>query len=125
MESGSFMKSRVRMGCARRFDAWMGLRPYDSKKHCVYILEPGMKVYNLDLPGHGKAKNQLKCGELKSLHEQLSNLFAQLNICRPVLIGHSFGDVLLFYYLQEMSVRRLVPRGCNRRLSPKRSLRYY
>ncbi len=88
------------------------------------ILEPGLHVYNLDLPGHGRSDEPPTAwgvGDYTALVEE----FCRLNgIVRPTLIGHSFGGRIGLL----MSSRNDIPRmvlvdGAG--IKPRRKPKYY
>lgn len=70
------------------------------------ILEPGLHVYNLDLPGHGRSDEPPTAWGVDE-YTRLVEKFCELNdIVNPTLIGHSFGGRISLL----MSSRNPIPR---------------
>lgn len=55
------------------------------------ILEPGMRVLSLDLPGHGKSQEPPAIWGVEEYTRLVEKFIALLNLKRVSLIGHSFG----------------------------------
>jgi pimeloyl-ACP methyl ester carboxylesterase len=88
------------------------------------ILEPGMRVFNLDLPGHGSSQEPPSAWGVYEYTDCIEEFCNRLGIQDPVLIGHSFGGRIGLL----MSSRNLVSRmvlvdGAG--LKPKRKPKYY
>lgn len=88
------------------------------------ILEPGLHVYNVDLPGHGKSDEPpfpWGVDEFTMLIEKFCKL---KGIVDPVLIGHSFGGRVSLLMASRNPVSRMViVDGAG--IKPRRSLKYY
>ena len=55
------------------------------------ILEPGMRVLSLDLPGHGKSQEPPAIWGVEEYTRLVEKFIALLKLKRVSLIGHSFG----------------------------------
>ena len=54
---------------------------HTTVKSIASILEPGMKVYNIDLPGHGKSQEPTEVWGIEEFTRTVEQFIAQLNIC--------------------------------------------
>lgn len=88
------------------------------------ILEPGMHIYNLDLPGHGKSSEPPGAWGVDEFTSMIEE-FCRLNsIEDPVLIGHSFGGRISLLMSSRNPISRMVlVDGAG--IKPKRPLNYY
>ena len=72
------------------------------------ILESGMRVYNLDLPGHGQSDEPPTAWGVDE-YTRMVEKFCSLNgIAAPVLIGHSFGGRIGLLMASRNPVKRMV-----------------
>lgn len=55
------------------------------------ILEPGMRVLNIDLPGHGKSDEPTEVWGVDDYTKLIEKFIAELGLKDVTLIGHSFG----------------------------------
>ena len=62
----------------------------------------------IDLPGHGMSEEPKSAWQLDDFVEMLKQLFDELKIKKPVLIGHSFGGKLSLLYASRYPVEKLV-----------------
>jgi len=97
---------------------------HTTVKSIASILDPGMKVYNIDLPGHGKSQEPTEVWGIEEFTRTVEQFIAQLNICRHVLIGHSFGGRIAILLSSRNEVSKVVLVDAAG-IKPKRSLRYY
>ena len=65
-------------------------------------------VLVIDLPGHGKSNEPSYAWELDKFVDMLHELFENLKIKEPILIGHSFGGKLSMIYASKYKVKKLV-----------------
>lgn len=88
------------------------------------ILEPGMHVYNLDLPGHGRSSEPSEIwgvGEYTALVEEF---IRRHRLDNPVLIGHSFGGRIALLLSSRNPISKMVlVDGAG--IKPKRKPKYY
>lgn len=88
------------------------------------VLEPAMRVYNLDLPGHGRSDEPPTAwgvGEYTDLVEKFTRM---LGIDDPVLIGHSFGGRIGLLMASRNPISRVVLIDAAG-IKPRRGPRYY
>ena len=93
------------------------------------ILEPGYKVYNFDLPGHGKSDepNDLPDGQpwgVEEFAELIEEFIEKMRLEKPSLIGHSYGGRVSIVLASRNDVSRLVLVD-SAGIKPKRPLKYY
>ncbi|MDE7125387.1 MAG: alpha/beta hydrolase [Muribaculaceae bacterium] len=55
-------------------------------------------VYNIDLPGFGLSDEPRAVWGVEEYTEMLEAFVARLGICRPILLGHSFGGRICIMY---------------------------
>lgn len=88
------------------------------------ILEPAMRVYNIDLPGHGRSQEPPTAWGVYEYTELIESFCKSLGIADPVLIGHSFGGRIGLLMSSRNHVSRMVlVDGAG--LKPKRKPKYY
>lgn len=83
-----------------------------------------MRVYNIDLPGHGASQEPPEVWGVDDFTRQIEEFIKVLNIEQPVLIGHSFGGriAILLSSRNETGKVMLVDAAG---IKPKRPLKYY
>lgn len=87
-------------------------------------LEDGMRVFCLDLPGHGKSSEPEDIWGTKDFAKLIHQFVTRLDINKPSLIGHSFGGRTSISFAANNPVNKLVLVD-SAGLTPKRSLQYY
>lgn len=88
------------------------------------ILSPGMHVYNVDLPGHGKSDEPPAVWGVDSFTRVMEEFTARLGIEDPVLIGHSFGGRIAILMSSRNPISKVVLVDAAG-IKPKRPLSYY
>lgn len=88
------------------------------------VLSPYMKVYNIDLPGHGKSQEPPSPWGIENFTTLIEQFIAQLNIKNPSLIGHSFGGRIAILLSSRNKVNKVVLVDAAG-IKPKRKLSYY
>lgn len=89
------------------------------------ILEPGMRVINVDLPGHGESDEPPEIWGVEEYTQNIEHLIEHLGLEKVSLLGHSFGGrigILLASRHPEIHKLVLVDAAG---IKPKRSLKYY
>ena len=66
------------------------------------------RIVILDLPGHGESTEPTYAWQLTDFVDMLKHFFDNLNIIKPVLIGHSFGGKISLLYASKYEIDRLV-----------------
>lgn len=88
------------------------------------ILEPGLHVYNFDLPGHGKSDEPPSPWGVDEFTQLIEKFCKLEGIEDPVLIGHSFGGRVSLLMASRNPVSRMViVDGAG--IKPRRPLKYY
>lgn len=88
------------------------------------VLEPGMRVFNLDLPGHGSSQEPPTPWGVYEYADFIEEFCKRLGIHDPVLIGHSFGGRISLVISSRNPISRMVlVDGAG--LKPKRKPKYY
>lgn len=87
-------------------------------------LAVGMRVYNLDLPGHGKSDEPPTAWGVDDYTRLVEDFISRQALKRPALIGHSFGGriAILLSSRNEVGKVMLVDAAG---IKPKRPLKYY
>ena len=89
------------------------------------ILEPGMRVLSLDLPGHGKSQEPPEVWGVEKYTQLVEKFISALGLTDLTLIGHSFGGRIgILLSSRNDYVRKLVLVDAAG-VKPRRSLMYY
>lgn len=87
-------------------------------------LENGMRVFNLDLPGHGRSDEPPSVWGVEDFTRYIERFISLQGIDRPVLIGHSFGGRIALLLSSRNPIPKIVLVDAAG-IKPKRSLSYY
>jgi pimeloyl-ACP methyl ester carboxylesterase len=92
----------------------------------INYLKEKYKVYAIDLPGFGKSSMPTKPLTIINYTEIIKQMFDELNIEKPILIGHSFGGriIITLVGLFKYKVDRIVLID-SAGIKPKRTIWYY
>lgn len=88
------------------------------------ILEPGMRVINVDLPGHGKSQEPPTPWGVNDFTCLMESFISELQLGSPALIGHSFGGRIAILLSSRNPIKKIVLVDAAG-IKPKRSLKYY
>lgn len=88
------------------------------------VLSPGMRVINVDLPGHGKSSEPPTVWGVEDFTSLMEKLVAKLGMERPVLVGHSFGGRISILMSSRNDVGKVVLVDAAG-IKPRRTLKYY
>lgn len=88
------------------------------------ILNKGMHVYNVDLPGHGKSDEPTAVWGVEGYTRLIEKFAERLDIKNPVLIGHSFGGRISILFASRNKADRVVLVDAAG-VKPRRSMKYY
>lgn len=80
------------------------------------------RTLNIDFPGFGESEEPQVAWSVEDYALFLEELFQQLNIKNPILIGHSFGCRVAFHYAAKHPVKKMILTGAAG-LRPKKSLK--
>lgn len=97
---------------------------HSTVRSIASVLEPAMKVYNLDLPGHGKSQEPPEVWGIEEFTQTVEKFIEEEGIDNPVLIGHSFGGRIAILLSSRRTVSKVVLVDAAG-IKPKRSLKYY
>lgn len=82
---------------------------HSTVKSIASILEPGMRVLNLDLPGHGKTPEPPEIWGVEEYTRLVENFITKLGLKKVTLIGHSFGGrISILLSSRNDNVRKVV-----------------
>lgn len=88
------------------------------------ILEKGMHVYNVDLPGHGKSQEPPFAWGVENFTSLIENFISTLGIENPALLGHSFGGRITILLSSRNPIKKIVLLDAAG-IKPRRHLKYY
>lgn len=91
-------------------------------------LETGMRVYSLDLPGHGRTPEPPAVWGVDDFTRMLEKFVSRLGIGKPSLAGHSFGGRVAILYASRNPVRKVLlidAAGIKPRRKPSYYLKVY
>lgn len=89
------------------------------------ILEPGMRVINVDLPGHGQSPEPPEIWGVEDYTALMEKFIEKLGLKDLTLIGHSFGGRIgILLSSRNDYVRKLVLVDAAG-IKPRRSMKYY
>lgn len=97
---------------------------HTTVKSIAAILEPGMKIYSLDLPGHGKSQEPPEVWGIEQFTKAVEEFIKKEEIQSPVLIGHSFGGRIAILLSSRNDIGKIVLVDAAG-IKPKRSMKYY
>lgn len=87
-------------------------------------MEPELKVFSLDLPGHGESDEPHEVWGTDDFARLVVEFIRQQTIKDPILIGHSFGGRTSLAVASMFPIRKMILVD-SAGLTPKRSLKYY
>ncbi|MBD5330017.1 MAG: alpha/beta hydrolase [Bacteroides sp.] len=87
-------------------------------------LNKNMKVYSLDLPGHGKSQEPQEPWGIERFTSLVEKFAKTLDIENPVLIGHSFGGRISILMASRNNISKVVLVDAAG-IKPHHSLKYY
>lgn len=88
------------------------------------VLNPGMRVINVDLPGHGASQEPPGVWGVEDFTRFIEKFIDTLGLDNPVLIGHSFGGRISILLSSRRPIRKVVLVDAAG-VKPKRKLSYY
>ncbi len=87
-------------------------------------LEEKMRVYNVDLPGHGRSDEPPYPWGIEEFTKLMEKFINALRLDDPVLIGHSFGGRISILLSSRNPISRVILVDAAG-IKPKRPLKYY
>lgn len=97
---------------------------FSTVKSIAECLEDGMRIFSIDLPGHGKSQEPDDVWSTFDFSDFLKEFIKHHSLSNPSLIGHSFGGRVSIAYASKHPVDKLVLID-SAGIKPKRSLKYY
>lgn len=97
---------------------------FTTVRSIASILEPGMHVYNLDLPGHGSSPEPDSVWGVGEYTDMVEDFIDTLHLKDPVLIGHSFGGRIAIMLASRRPLTKIMLVDAAG-IKPKRPLKYY
>lgn len=88
------------------------------------ILEKGMRVYNVDLPGHGGSQEPPEVWGVEAFTDCMEEFADRLGISDCVPVGHSFGGRISILMASRRPIRKMVLVDAAG-IKPKRKPKYY
>lgn len=87
-------------------------------------LKGEMKVYSLDLPGHGKSPEPPEVWGIEEYTSCVENFIQTLKIQQPILLGHSFGGRISILLASRNPIRKIILVD-SAGIKPKHSIEWY
>lgn len=97
---------------------------HSTVKSIAAILEPGMRVLSLDLPGHGRSSEPPVVWGVEDFTRMVEKFIDKLELKNVSLIGHSFGGRISILLSSRNDVKKVVLVDAAG-IKPRRSLKYY
>lgn len=86
-------------------------------------LKKNFRITILDFPGFGSSQEPDFAYNISDFADLLHQLFLELNITNPILVGHSFGGRVAIYYASVYPVNKLVLFGSPFKVQKKNNLK--
>lgn len=87
-------------------------------------LNGNLRVYNVDLPGHGKSSEPPYAWGVEEFTSLMEKFIIKLRIRNPLPIGHSFGGRIALLMASRNPIKKMVLVD-TAGIKPRRSLKYY
>lgn len=97
---------------------------HTTVKSIADILQRHMKVYSIDLPGHGKSDEPDSIWGVENFTRAIEKFIELNKITKPSLIGHSFGGRIAILLASRHATGKVVLVD-SAGIKPKRSASYY
>lgn len=97
---------------------------YTTVASIANVLKDGMRVVNVDLPGHGKSQEPPEVWGVEDFTRLIEKFIYKLNLGSPALIGHSFGGRIALLLSSRNPIREVVLVDAAG-IKPHRKLKYY
>lgn len=88
------------------------------------IMEPEMRVYNVDLPGHGESEEPPQPWGVDDFTRLMEKFVELLGLDVPVLVGHSFGGRIAIMMSSRNKVGKVLLVDAAG-IKPRRSFKYF
>ncbi|MDE6007450.1 MAG: alpha/beta hydrolase [Muribaculaceae bacterium] len=97
---------------------------HSTVRSIAALLEKGMHVYNIDLPGHGRSDEPPATWGVDEYTKLVEDFCSRLEISNPSLIGHSFGGRIGLLMASRNPVRKMILVDAAG-IKPRRKPKYY
>lgn len=97
---------------------------HTTVKSIAACLESGMRVINVDLPGHGRSQEPPTAWGVEDFTRLIEKFIKTLGLDSPALIGHSFGGRISILLSSRNPIKKVALVDAAG-IKPKRSLKYY
>lgn len=97
---------------------------HHTVKSISAALESGLRIINVDLPGHGLSSEPPTVWGVEDFTALMEKFVRKLNLEKPILIGHSFGGRIALLMASRNEVPKMVLVDAAG-IKPKRKLSYY
>ena len=97
---------------------------YSTVQSIANAINSKLKVYSIDLPGHGKSQEPPEPWGIEKFTQLIEKFAATLSIKSPVLIGHSFGGRISILMASRNDITKVVLVDAAG-IKPHHSLKYY
>ncbi|MDE6793691.1 MAG: alpha/beta hydrolase [Muribaculaceae bacterium] len=97
---------------------------HQTVKSISAMLESGLRVINVDLPGHGSSSEPSTVWGVEDFTSFMEKFVEKLNLKNPILIGHSFGGRIALLMSSRNKILKMVLVDAAG-IKPKRKLSYY
>lgn len=97
---------------------------HQTVKSIAATLEPGLRIINVDLPGHGQSSEPPAVWGVEDFTSLMEKFVERLNLEKPSLIGHSFGGRIAILMASRNEIPKMVLVDAAG-IKPKRKLSYY
>lgn len=96
----------------------------ETVRSIASALEQGLRVINIDLPGHGKSDEPPSVWGIEEFTNLIEKFATILKLDRPILIGHSFGGRIAILMSSRNDVEKVVLIDAAG-IKPRRGIDYY
>lgn len=97
---------------------------HSTVKSIASVLEKGMRIINIDLPGHGRSDEPPGVWGVEDFTRLIEHLIIELDLKNYSIIGHSFGGRIAILLSSRNNVRKIVLVDAAG-IKPRRNLKYY
>lgn len=97
---------------------------YTTVSSIANAINSKLKVYSLDLPGHGKSQEPPEPWGIDKFTQLVEKFAKEKNIVSPILIGHSFGGRISILMASRNKINKVVLVD-SAGIKPHHSLKYY
>lgn len=97
---------------------------HTTVKSIANAINPFMRVYNVDLPGHGSSSEPPSVWGVEAFTHTMEKFIKELDIRNPIPVGHSFGGRISILMASRNPIEKMVLIDAAG-IKPKRKPKYY